>query len=69
MRQMKDLTRVEIEHINSLVGYHCGSQPFDAYHNIKYCLFDKTKAAYSGEGCIKVYLYLKSIGIDWLDDK
>lgn len=65
MRDMRDITEQELEEINKIVG-SVSDGWFDSSHHIKYCLFEKTRAVYSGEVVLKVYFYLKSIGIDWL---
>jgi hypothetical protein len=66
-RNLYDLTEEEIKKINEILKdeyQYDYTFPLKNSNIIEYQLFKKSRACFSGIGVIKVYKYLKSIGID-----
>jgi len=65
MRKIDSLSDEEIICINQILKgeYYYGSK-LDSAMDVKYRCFTKSHAIYSGHGVVKVYEYLKSVGID-----
>lgn len=67
MRKLSDITEKEITKINNILSseyYYC--MPLISWEEIQYQCFSKSKATYSGYGVVKVYEYLKKVGINIL---
>jgi hypothetical protein len=65
MRTIKDITTEEIKKVNEILKseYYYSSELRNS-SDIEYQCFQKSHAIYSGMGVIKVYEYLKSVGIN-----
>ena len=69
MRRLEDITKDEIGRVNEILEdeYSFGDSLLGSYHQIEYQCFYKSHACFSGRGVVRVYEYLKSIGINILD--
>jgi hypothetical protein len=67
MRYIEEITKEEIEKVNEILEkeyyFRKPSHIKDA-SDLKYQCFTKSHAIFSGIGVVKVYEYLKSVGID-----
>ena len=64
---MQELTKEEISRINDILKdeyYYNFGLPISNGDDVEYRCFTKVSAIYSGLGVVKVYEYLKSIGIN-----
>jgi len=65
MREIKDITTDEIKRVNEILkDEYYYSDSLNTASDIEYQCFKKSHAIYSGVGVIKVYEYLKSVGIN-----
>ena len=67
MRRLEEITQQEIDKVNEILsGEYNYHSRLKLVSDIEYQCFSKSHAIYSGYGVIKVYEYLKSIGINVL---
>ncbi len=65
MRKIDSLSAEEIDCINQILkGEYYYSSKLNTSMDVEYRCFTKSHAIYSGLGVVKVYEYLKSVGID-----
>ena len=67
MRSLNEITKQEIKEVNNLLKdeyYYDEKHPLTHWSDIDYHCFGKSHAIYSGYGVVRVYNYLKSVGID-----
>lgn len=67
MRKIESITKEELEKVNDILKdeyYYLKTMPLKNASDVEYQCFGKSHAIYSGYAVIKVYKYLKSIGID-----
>lgn len=65
MKKLSSLNKEQIEKINDiLIGeYYFFMPPLKTADDIRYELFQKGYPCFNGEAIIKIYEYLKSIGV------
>jgi hypothetical protein len=72
MRFIEEITKEEIEKVNEILEkeyYFHKSSPIKNATDLEYQCFSKSHAIFSGFGVVKVYEYLKSVGIDIFKQK
>lgn len=63
-RKLKDITKEEIAEVNNILRNEYYYSPIKSCDGIAYQCFTKSHSIFSGIGVVKVYKYLKSVGID-----
>ena len=64
MRKLADISSEELAEVNRILSSeHYYGPPLASGSAVEYQCFTKSRAIYSGLGVVKVFQYLKSVGI------